>query len=436
MRTLLCLALAGCAVSLDPGSVGDLELADGAVSPPALADGAVTTEKLADRAVTTEKLAVGAVHDEALADGAVTARALGESAVRGQAIADGAIEARHVSVDLFRDQALPPGGVNSPAIADGAVQRRHLGEGAVGPAALDTGAIEARHLSLGSVDGLSIADAALAPEHFGEQVVRGPAIAGRAVDGTKIAHDTLNSDHIQDGTILDQDLATNSVGTRQLQRFVSFGSTSQNGAINVFNGRPGDEASARLSTLTNGTGLMQTRYESDNRAVVLSTFGGSSKAYIGANDDDGSCCEAGIYVDSDGNGVVFGDVKTFVTEHPDDPSLVIVYACQEGPEASAYARGTATLLDGQAVINLPEHFAAVVVEGGLTVQLTPTSAQSKGLAAVEVTPYQIIVQELGGGTGTYAFHWRVEGVREGFEHWEAVRPADSMRPDLDEAQSF
>ena len=436
MRTLICLALIGCGVSLDPGSVGDLELADSAVQAPALGTGAVTTEALADRSVTSPKLAIGAVNDEALADEAVTARALSPSAVRGEAIADGAIEGRHISVDLFRDQGVPAGGVDSAALADGAVQARHLGGGAVTSSAIDTGAIQAQHLDLGSVDGLALADGAISPQHFSPDAVERSAIAGRAVDGTKIAMNSVDSEHLRNNAILQQNLAADSVGTAQLQRFIQLGSSGQNGSLNVLNSFDGDDPSTRLSTLTNGTGLVQTRYISNNRAAILSTFSGSGKAYIGANDDDESCCEAGIYVDDEGNGVVFGDVKTFVTEHPDDPDLVIVYACQEGPEASAYARGTATLRDGQAVIDLPEHFAAVVVDGGLTVQLTPTSAMSRGLAAVELTPYQIVVQELGEGDGTYAFHWRVEGIREGFEHWQAVRPAASMRPDLDEEQSY
>lgn len=64
-------------------------------------------------------------------------------------------------------------------------------------------------------------------------------------------------------------------------------------------------------------------------------------------------------------------VKFFIEQHPTDPTKEIAYAALEGPEAGTYIRGSAELKDGQAVIALPEHFALVTSEEGLTVQLTP-----------------------------------------------------------------
>lgn len=434
MRWMCLVAMVGCAVSLDPGSVGEAELADGAVGGPGLADGAVTTDKLDDRAVTAPKIAIGAVVDEALADGAVGTRALADGAVQADQLADGTVRSRHLDPGVFSDLALPDGVVQADALGDGAVRARHLAPGAVTSEALGDGAVQPWHLSASSVDDLAIADNAIAPRHFAEQVVGERALEARAVDGSKVALGTLGGEHIADGTIRAQDLAEDSVGTDALQRFVSFGSGSENGSINVFNGQDSDEGSVRLSTFTSGTGLVYTRYKSDNRATVLATLSSSGKGYVGVNDDDGACCEAGMYVDTEGRGVVFGDVKSFVVPHPEQPEHVIVYACQEGPEAGAYARGTGTLHDGRAVVDLPDHFTQVVVDGGLTVQLTPTSPRSRGLAAVELSPTHLIVQELDQGRGSYRFHWRVEGVREGWEDWEVVRPSSALQPSIDEAQ--
>jgi hypothetical protein len=63
--------------------------------------------------------------------------------------------------------------------------------------------------------------------------------------------------------------------------------------------------------------------------------------------------------------------KLFVQDHPTDPSLEIRYIALEAGEAGTYARGTATLTNGVAVIDLPEHFALVTGPENLTAQITP-----------------------------------------------------------------
>jgi hypothetical protein len=130
-----------------------------------------------------------------------------------------------------------------------------------------------------------------------------------------------------------------------------------------------------------------------------------------------------IVTDANGNEVHRLDgagPKNFVMAHPRDGSKDIVYACIEGPEAAAYIRGRATLTSGRAQVQLPEHFALVVNPDTMTVQLTPRSAASKGLAVVESGAGAFAVQELFAGTGTYDFDYFVAGVRKGFEHYQPV----------------
>lgn len=115
-----------------------------------------------------------------------------------------------------------------------------------------------------------------------------------------------------------------------------------------------------------------------------------------------------LYVDE-----IYASVKNFKVENPMDPSTDIYYACPEGPEAAAYVRGTARLVDGAAVIELPKHFTAVASEHGLTVQLTAHSAESMGLAAVERSTERIVVRELAKGQGNYEFDFYVMAVRKG-----------------------
>ncbi len=143
---------------------------------------------------------------------------------------------------------------------------------------------------------------------------------------------------------------------------------------------------------------------------------------------------AGFYRDFDtGNGVMFADDKNFRAPNPADPATDIWYCCPEGPEAAIYVRGTAQLTNGHALIELPDHFRNLASEAGMTIQLTPGSPASKGLAFTRKGLDGIEVRELGGGTGNYEFDWRVEAVRKGWEDYKVIRPWLQSDPDPDKA---
>jgi len=142
---------------------------------------------------------------------------------------------------------------------------------------------------------------------------------------------------------------------------------------------------------------------------------------MGVNQNDSSCCAAGAYIDSSNRGIIYGNVKSFVEEHPLDEDLRIVYASIEGPEAAAYSRGTARLMNGMAVVYFPEHFSLTASPDGMSATVTPTSVDSLGLAVTEVTPEYMVVEELSGGGGSYDFHYRVTAVRAGYEDFEVIR---------------
>ena len=144
--------------------------------------------------------------------------------------------------------------------------------------------------------------------------------------------------------------------------------------------------------------------------------------------DSEDTAQAGMYVDGDNNGVVFADVKSFRVPHPKMPGKDIWYACPEGPEAAAYIRGTARLIHGRAEVTYPEHYAAVASGPGVTVQVTPLSAASKGLAVVEKRADGFVARELMNGTGTYDFDYTVMAVRTAHEDFRVIRPAGEGRP--------
>lgn len=63
--------------------------------------------------------------------------------------------------------------------------------------------------------------------------------------------------------------------------------------------------------------------------------------------------------------------KTFVIDHPTDPSRYLVHGCLEGPEAGIYYRGEGTIPEDNetTVISLPEYVDSIGYE--YTVQITP-----------------------------------------------------------------
>jgi hypothetical protein len=128
---------------------------------------------------------------------------------------------------------------------------------------------------------------------------------------------------------------------------------------------------------------------------------------------------------------------SFVQPHPSDPTKEINYRFFEGPENAVFERGVATLQNGRAEITMPDHFRLVAKETGISVQLTPRSANSKGLALVEVSRDRIVVQELAGGNGNYSFDYFVTANRAGYAAHEPIQSNRHFRPDhYDSIQDF
>ena len=127
------------------------------------------------------------------------------------------------------------------------------------------------------------------------------------------------------------------------------------------------------------------------------------------------------------SGLVFGTTKSFIIPDPNRSDRMIHYTSLEGPEAAIYVRGTATLAFGKAYIEFSEHFAAMAVPSSITVTLTPRSAVSMGLAAVDVTADGIGVAELAGGTNSYSFDYVAYAVRKGFENYQVYMSKDEAQ---------
>jgi len=81
--------------------------------------------------------------------------------------------------------------------------------------------------------------------------------------------------------------------------------------------------------------------------------------------------------------------KSFVQPHPTDASKEVRFVCLEGNESGTYFRGSSRLVNGAALIEVPEEFRLVSEIEGLTVQVTALGdarvwVERKSLERIEV----------------------------------------------------
>lgn len=185
-----------------------------------------------------------------------------------------------------------------------------------------------------------------------------------------------------------------------------------NGWIGVF-----DQDGSRAAMLadTSGGGIIFTEGPNGNENTYLGWLSGHpNHGYMGVSDANGDI-QAAMFVNTQGRGELFADVKNFAVDHPARDDAKIVYTSLEGPEAAIYHRGVVPLRNGRATITLPEHFSALANPDTITVQLTPRSFDSKGLGFGAIDGRHIEVRELQQGRGTYDVHFVVHAVRRGYE---------------------
>lgn len=123
--------------------------------------------------------------------------------------------------------------------------------------------------------------------------------------------------------------------------------------------------------------------------------------------------EDGIIQHYDGN----VEREVYVSDLGTNPAngSVLNYVALEGPEAAAYQRGESTLDGGEFFVPYSDHFKQTVDVSSVTIQLTPYSADTYGVAVVDRTDDGFLVKELMSGTSNYSFSWEVKAVRKGLE---------------------
>ena len=192
-------------------------------------------------------------------------------------------------------------------------------------------------------------------------------------------------------------------------------------------GNANGEELVALTASVGGAGYVASVGPNSSENVVMTSLATDENKGFLAIVDELDATKAGAFVNASGQGVIFGDVKNFVMDHPTEHDKKIVYASLEGPEAAAYVRGTNMLNNGEIFVAFPEHFQHVINASSMTIMLTPLSADSKGLAVISKSELGFTVKELANGFGNYSFDWEVKGVRKGFENYLPVRDANYFK---------
>ena len=211
---------------------------------------------------------------------------------------------------------------------------------------------------------------------------------------------------------------------------VFIGSIVGNGESGVIGVRTKNKESVILTSNIGNSGTIRT-FASNGRDVLVDINSMSYNDTYGAiSINAAGVDQAGIYIDEQGRGVVWGDLKPFRTDHPNEPDKEIWYTCVEGPEVGAYDRGVGKLKSGECFIAFQDHFSALIDPNTITVQLTPQSADTYGLAVVEKTSKGFKVKELKKGKGNFSFDWEVKAKRKGYDDFQVVRDKDSVKASL------
>jgi hypothetical protein len=276
----------------------------------------------------------------------------------------------------------------------------------------------------------------------------GISVAANSISAT--LGTSISNSEIDNNAVTSSKIASGAVGSSDVANQVNFGQTGTGRvAINNSGGTEVDVLSASssgggfwfdnssgsqrgtLQVNSAGAGGLYLNDSSGRNLMILSSQSGGKDGMISLYNAAGSV----IVQLRASDGAIIGKVKSFKVDHPLNPNLEIYYASIEGPEAAAYMRGTAKLVNGEAIVRLPEHFSLVVSDENLTVQVTPLSADSEGLAVVKKSAMEIIVKELRGGRGNYDFDYIVQGVRKGFEDFQVIRDKQPFVPfDVDEPE--
>ncbi|MBX2817637.1 MAG: hypothetical protein KTR24_16630, partial [Saprospiraceae bacterium] len=187
-------------------------------------------------------------------------------------------------------------------------------------------------------------------------------------------------------------------------------STAGNGAIDLLSDRGLIGHEMGFTTSSNGAALYSLY---GNNGALNVRIGAGGTANVGAITihNTSGVAKAQMFVDGAGDGIVLVDDLRLRTRSTSRSSSISYMGILHGPEVASYLRGTATLVDGETIVTLPNSFTSKAQMDDMTIILTPLHWDTYGLAVVEKSATGFKVKELKGGEGNFKFDWEVKSKR-------------------------
>jgi hypothetical protein len=127
-----------------------------------------------------------------------------------------------------------------------------------------------------------------------------------------------------------------------------------------------------------------------------------------------------VVADASGFGIASNGPKSFLQNHPTDPSRLMAYVALEGPEAGTYTRGSGSIRGGEARIALDPTFALTTdPDIGLTAVVTPRRPRAD-LYVASVSTKELVVRSGSTSPDEVGFDYVVNGLRVGFENHPVI----------------
>ncbi|MBI9067187.1 MAG: hypothetical protein JEZ09_07840 [Salinivirgaceae bacterium] len=397
-------------------TVGDatISIANNSITSAMIYDGTITSVDIVDNSITGEKIVDGTITSADVADttlanwfasggggsGDITSVNVGQGLTGGGEIGD-------VTLSIASDA------ITSDMILDGTIQNADINTGEISSDKLD--------FTPGDITGVTAGTGLTGGGTSGTPTI---SVAAGGISNSLLANNAVNSAKIADGSITTADLNFTPVtnpysGTLTVDALVS-GSpvavassgdiTAQYDIMADRDINAGDDIHVGDDLFVTGDVLSDNEIQADYAIIAGVPTSAWDSEDIVASDD--------LIADDD---VEYGGVLNSFKKSSTKADVYIYATPTLGFEVTYFVKGTAKLLNGRCNIQLPDYFANEIISNTITIQITPLSIDSKGLAVISKSAKQIEVGELFKGSGTYEFDYFIQANVAGQENYKQER---------------
>ena len=294
----------GSGSSIQEGTIGQVQIANGAIIASKIAESAVTSSKISANAVTTTKITAGAITTTLIANGAVSTTK----------IAGGAITAEKISVNAVTADKITANAITADKISVNAVTARSISANAVIASKISANAVTADKITANAVNADKIRANAITADKISANAVTARSISANAVTAGKISANAVTASKISANAVTADKITANAVNADKIAA----------NAITARNISAGAITAAKIST---------DAIKSTNYSTPTSSTDGYARRGTFLDLADGSITSKNFKIDSSGNAEFKGDIRasdiqgsSFLTE--DSNSSVRISAGQ------------------------------------------------------------------------------------------------------------